>query len=176
MVRIPGVDDAVLAAVGVVLRGAAAAASDAAAAVVTTARTAGEVLEQARETVQAVHRLALRADALVADLEGPLRDLAPGLTRLAQVLDDPVVDELPATLRQVQSDVLPVLRTLAETHERVAVIAGSTERIMAFVDDTGRTLSGLPGAGLLGRRWPVPRTVVLPGETAAPTDDSKDVG
>jgi hypothetical protein len=47
-----------------------------------------------------------------------------------------------------------VLRTLADTNERVAFIAGSTERIMAFVDDTGRTLAGLPGAALLGRRKP----------------------
>jgi ABC-type transporter Mla subunit MlaD len=122
-----------------------------------------DVASQSRETVGALHRLAVRMDALVEELEEPMRALAPGLTRLAAVLDDPVVEELPDTLRRVQDDVLPVLRTLAETHERVAVIAGSTERIMAFVDETGRTIAGIPGAALLGRRKPAGRPVPPPG-------------
>lgn len=111
-----------------------------------------DVATQSRETVAALHRLAVRMDSLVEELEEPMRALAPGLTRLAAVLDDPIVEELPDTLRKVQEDVLPVLRTLADTHERVAFIAGSTERIMAFVDETGRTIAGIPGAALLGRR------------------------
>jgi ABC-type transporter Mla subunit MlaD len=111
-----------------------------------------DVAAQSRETVATMHRLATRMDSLVAELEEPMKALAPGLTRLAAVLDDPIVEELPDTLRKVQEDVLPVLRTLADTHERVAFIAGSTERIMAFVDETGRTIAGIPGAALLGRR------------------------
>lgn len=113
-----------------------------------------EVAASARDTVVAVNRLVQRADGIVAELEGPLLALGPGLQRLAVVLDDPVIEQLPATLAQVQADILPVLRTLADTHERVAFIAGSTERIMTFVDDTSRTLAGLPGAALLGRRRP----------------------
>lgn len=112
---------------------------------------------QARDTLTAVQRLTVRLDALVDELEEPVRALAPGLRRLAVVLDDPVVDDLPDTLRRVQSDVLPVLRTLADTHERVAFIAGSTERIMTFVDETSRTIAGIPGAALLGRRRAVAR-------------------
>lgn len=152
MARIPGLDTAVslvqapteaLAALPAVLNSLTAAA-----------RGLGETVEQARQTLAAVQRTALRLDRLVDELEQPLRDLAPGLARLAVVLDDPVIDELPDTLGKVRSEVLPVLRTLADTHERVALIAGSTERIMAFVDDTGRTLAHLPGAALLGRRRP----------------------
>ena len=115
-------------------------------------RGLGEVVGEARETLAAVNRLAVRMDAMVAELEEPLRALGPGLSRLAVALDDPIVEELPETLRKVRSDLLPVLRTLADTHERVAFIAGSTERIMTFVDDTSRTFAGLPGAALLGRR------------------------
>lgn len=118
------------------------------------AKGSADLLADARETIQAVHRLAVRADAIVAELEEPLLALAPGLRRLAAVLDDPVVEQLPATVRQIQEDVLPVLRTLADTHERVAFISGQTERIMSFVDDTSRSLAGLPGAALLGRRRP----------------------
>jgi len=129
-------------------------------------RQLGDAVGEARETLAAVHRLALRMDSLAAELEEPLRALAPGLSRLAVVLDDPVIEELPETLRKVQADVLPVLRTLADTHERVAFIAGSTERIMTFVDDTSRSLAGLPGAALLGRRTRGGR--VVPGEVLPP--------
>jgi hypothetical protein len=97
-------------------------------------RSATALVGEARETVQAYHRLAQRADALITDLEQPLRELAPGMRRLATVLDDPVVEDLPDTVRQLRQDLLPVLRTLADTHERVAFVAG------------------LPGAALLGRR------------------------
>jgi hypothetical protein len=133
-------------------------------------RTLGEVVGEARETLAAVHRLAVRMDAMAEELEEPLRALAPGLQRLAVVLDDPVVEEIPDTLRKVQGDVLPVLRTLADTHERVAFIAGSTERIMTFVDETSRTIAGIPGAALLGRRRTGVRVTpeVVPPETTAP--------
>ena len=132
-------------------------------------RGLGDVVSNARDTVQTVHRLATRLDSLVEELEGPLRALAPGLARLAVVLDDPVVESLPDTLAKVQADVLPVLRTLADTHERVAFIAGQTERIITFVDETSRTLAHLPGAALLGRRRPGPAArVVVPNEPAVP--------
>jgi hypothetical protein len=108
----------------------------------------------AKETVQTMNRVVNRLDTIMIELEEPLKALAPGMARLAKVLDDPVIASVPDTLAQVQRDILPVLRTLADTHERVAVIAGSTERIMAFVDDTGRTIAGLPGAALLARRKP----------------------
>jgi hypothetical protein len=117
-------------------------------------RSLGEVVGEARETLAAVHRLAVRLDRVAEELEEPLRALKPGLERLAVVLEDPVVEELPDTLRKVQRDVLPVLQTLSDTHARVAFIAGSTERIMGFVEDTSRTFGAIPGAALLGRRRP----------------------
>ena len=169
MARIPGIDGAfsVLQAQTEALAQLPAAVAGLTSAV----RGLGETVNAARETLAAVQRLAVRMDALAEDLEEPLRALAPGLTRLAAVLDDPVVDELPDTLRRIQGDVLPVLRTLADTHERVAFIAGSTERIMTFVDETSRTLAGIPGAALLGRRKPAARPFVqppVPGTTDEP--------
>lgn len=190
MASIPGIDVAFgllqarsarsLTAAAAALAGAAVQGVAAAGAVATVAATAagslaGEaaagvsgavrggvaLITEARETVQALHRLVLRVDTIVAELEEPLLALAPGLRRLAVALDDPLVSTLPATLRQVQDDVLPVLRTLAETHERVAFIAGQTERIVTFVDDTGRSLAGLPGAALLGRRRPAARVITI---------------
>jgi hypothetical protein len=119
----------------------------------------------------------VRLDRVAEELEEPLKALRPGLERLAVVLEDPIVEELPDTLRKVQSDVLPVLQTLADTHARVAFIAGSTERIMGFVEDTSRTFGAIPGAALLGRRRPptdrprgaspVVRTASRPGPLTA---------
>lgn len=169
MARIPGIDGlyAVLQAQTEALAALPGAVTSLAGAV----RSLGDVVNDARETLAAVHRLAVRVDGLAEELEEPLRALAPGLSRLAVVLDDPVVEDLPDTLRKVQADVLPVLRTLADTHERVAFIAGSTERIMTFVDETSRTIAHLPGAALLGRRRPSPppRPVVPPAGSAPET-------
>ena len=164
MARIPGIDG--LFGILQAQTEALAALPSAVSALTGAVRSLSDLAHQARETVVTVNRLATRLDGLVEELEEPLRALAPGLSRLAIVLDDPVVEDLPDTLRKVQADVLPVLRTLADTHERVAFIAGSTERIMTFVDDTGRSLAGLPGAALLGRRGRGGR--VVPGEVFAP--------
>lgn len=170
MARIPGIDG---------LFGILQAQTEALAALPSTVtaltgavRSLSDLVHQARETVVTVNRLVTRLDGLVEELEGPLRALAPGLSRLAIVLDDPIVEDLPDTLRRVQADALPVLRTMAETHERVAFIAGSTERIVSFVDDTSRSLAGLPGAALLGRRARGSRVVpgaVLPSDPPTPT-------
>ncbi|MCW2680927.1 MAG: uncharacterized protein JWM62_2328 [Frankiales bacterium] len=171
MARIPGIDGvfAVLQSQTDALASLPAAVS----ALTGAVRQLGDVVGEARETLAAVHRLAVRMDSLAEELEEPLRALAPGLSRLAVVLDDPVVEALPETLRKVQDDVLPVLRTLADTHERVAFIAGSTERIMTFVDETSRTIAHLPGAALLGRRR-VP-TGRLPAESPPPPVPSTDL-
>lgn len=157
MAKLPGIDSLVGGALSALQSQTDALAALPAAVQGLTGAVRGlvEVASSARDTVLAVNRLVVRVDAIVAELEAPLLALAPGLQKMAAVLDDPVVAEIPQTLARVQRDILPVLRTLADTHERVAFIAGSTERIMAFVDDTSRTLSGLPGAALLGRRRPV---------------------
>jgi hypothetical protein len=158
MAKLPGIDG-VFAGVAGILQ----AQTEALAALPATVTALTGAVRGLAETVQAMNRMVGRLDGIVSELEEPLKALAPGMARLAVVLDDPVIEELPATLKQVQADILPVLRTLADTHERVAFIAGSTERIMTFVDETSRTIAGLPGAALLGRRRastpPPPRIV-----------------
>ena len=95
----------------------------------------------AKETVETMSRLAHRVESIVEELERPLKALAPGMERMAQVMDDPIVSTLPDALTQIRRDLLPVLRTIADTNERIA------------------SLASLPGAStLLGWR----RTVTSP--------------
>jgi ABC-type transporter Mla subunit MlaD len=93
-------------------------------------RNLAEVTAGAKETVERMNRLAAKCEALVDEL-------TPGLHRVASVLDDPVVSDLPDVVTQVRRDMLPVLRTLADTNERIL------------------SLASLPGAStLLGWRRP----------------------
>ncbi len=171
MAKLPGIDD-VFGGVSRVVQmqtEAIAALPGAISSLTGAVRSLQEVVVSSRDTLLALNRMVLRVDSLLTELEPPLRALAPGMQRIAAVLDDPIMDVIPGTLRQIQADVLPVLRTLADTHERVAFIAGSTERIMTFVDETSRTIAGLPGAALLGRRRSAPKIVVPPaGSTGVP--------
>ncbi len=118
---------------------------------------------QARETFTTLNRLAQRADRVLDELEEPLADLVPGLRRVAVVLNDPVVEEIPETLRRMQTDVLPVVRGLRETQDRLAGLAAATDR-----------LTGFPGASgfLFGRRPPRP----APGSDVGRVDDDGPPG
>ena len=128
-----------------------------------------ESIGQARETVQRVNRVTAQAEAMLSTLEAPILALAPGLERLAAVLDDDVIDTVPVTLRRITDDVLPVVRQLRETQDRIFAMAASTDRIMHFVEDTGTRLGTIPGAGLLGfRRGAPPSPPVRPAETDSP--------
>src|SRR3954452_10564928 len=160
MAKLPGIDG-VFASVLALLQ----AQTEALAALPGTVTALSNAARGLAETVQTMNTMLARIDGIVTELEEPLKALAPGMTRVAAILDSPGVDDIPANLQQVQADILPVLRTLADTHERVAFIAGSTERIMTFVDETSRTIAGLPGAALLGRRKASPKPhVIIPPE------------
>jgi hypothetical protein len=83
------------------------------------------VVELARDAQRVVRRV----DDLLDELEGPLRDLAPGLVKLAEALE-----------------------RVPETQEQVASIAATTGRIMGLIDDVGTRMSTFPAATLLGAR------------------------
>lgn len=134
-----------------------------------TVRGLSESVGQARDAMAALQQLAGRLDALLDDVEPSVRALAPGMDRLATALDDPVVSDLPETLRQLRDDALPAVRGLRETQERVAGIAASTERLMSFMDETGGRLAGLPAAALLlSRRAARPVDPRPPGPSQPP--------
>lgn len=85
----------------------------------------GDTLAAGRETVLIVNRLALRLESLVDELEAPLLALAPGLSRAATLLDDPVVETIPDLLRRLQTEALPLLRAVSETQNRLMQLPGA---------------------------------------------------
>ena len=79
-------------------------------------RALAQSLEQLRETLVTVERVATLADDLVTELDAPVRALIPGLNRLATVLDDPVIEDIPSILSQLQRD----LTAITTSTERVS--------------------------------------------------------
>ena len=53
-----------------------------------------------------------RLEGVLDEVEEPVKDLAPGLRRLARMLDDPAVSEVPETVRRIREDLLPLFATL----------------------------------------------------------------
>ncbi len=82
----------------------------------------------ATETIASAQRTAERLEGLVDELEEPVRALRPGLERVGRVLDDPVVDTLPDTLRTVTDDLLPVIHGLRQATYRLGSMTGRLRR------------------------------------------------
>ena len=119
-------------------------------------RALADTVTVGADTLLVVQKLALRIDGLVDDLEEPVRALLPGLNRTAVLLDDPVMETIPDTVRRLQAEAMPLLRAISETQARFAA---------------------LPGAGLLGTltgRRPETRTATAaPAAPPAPTTDPR---
>jgi ABC-type transporter Mla subunit MlaD len=93
-----------------------------------TVRSLTEATTRARETIESAQRTAERLEALVDELEEPVRDLRPGLQRVGRVLDDPVIDTIPDTIRSVQDDLLPLIRGVRQAQARMGTVAGLLRR------------------------------------------------
>ena len=86
-------------------------------------------IREARDAVAQLQRVGARLESMLDEVEQPVKDLAPGLRRVGAVLDDPEVSELPATVRRVREDLLPL----------VATLRGTTDVLSAF---SARSLLG----------------------------------
>jgi len=74
-------------------------------------------VREAREAVARLQGLGDRLDSILDEVEQPVRDLAPGLRRVGKVLDDPMVSEIPDTVKKIRDDLLPLVATLRGTTE-----------------------------------------------------------
>jgi ABC-type transporter Mla subunit MlaD len=82
----------------------------------------------ASETIASAQRTAERLEELVEELEQPVRALRPGLERVGRVLDDPVVDTVPDTLRRIHDDLMPLIAGLRQAQTRVGSVTGILRR------------------------------------------------
>ena len=101
-----------------------------------TVRELTEATTRARDTIASAQRIAERLEDLVNELEEPVRALKPGIERVGKVLDDPAVDTVPDTLRQINEDLMPLIHGLRQAQSRVGSVAGLLRRRPR--DDDGR--------------------------------------
>ena len=64
-----------------------------------TVKELTQATTMAHATIASAQRIAERLEELVDELEEPVRALRPGIERVGKVLDDPIVDTVPATVR-----------------------------------------------------------------------------
>lgn len=117
-------------------------------------------LEGTDDALLVLKGVGVRADALISDLEEPLRDLVPGLRRIAPVLAHQTFDQVPATLVAIQDDLLPqvyahlvpLFGALGTTQDQVASISDAVDRLMGLIGDVEARLGSLPLLRLRGGR------------------------
>src|SRR4051812_29455666 len=95
------------------------AGRDSAIALVRLPVTAFEAVDELRSAARSMRRVAERIDSVLDEVEEPVRSLAPTIARLARLLDDPMVAEAPEVIARLRDEVLPALRTLRDTQQRV---------------------------------------------------------
>jgi ABC-type transporter Mla subunit MlaD len=93
-----------------------------------TVRELTQATTMARETIASAQRIAEQLQALVDELEEPVRALRPGLERVGRVLDDPAVDTVPDTLRRIHDDLMPLIHGLRQAQSRVGSVTGMLRR------------------------------------------------
>jgi ABC-type transporter Mla subunit MlaD len=93
-----------------------------------TVRELTEATTMAHATIASAQRIAERLEDLVEELEEPVRALKPGIERVGRVLDDPVVDTVPDTLRRIQEDLVPLIHGLRVAQSRVGSVTGLLRR------------------------------------------------
>jgi len=107
-----------------------------------------EMVTAARDTVASTQRVSARLEAVVEELEEPVRALRPGLERVARILNDPVIDTVPDSLRAIQEDVLPLIHGLRETQAKIDTIAtraGEATSRLVELPGLSRLLRSKPG-------------------------------
>src|SRR3954470_128106 len=82
----------------------------------------------ASETIASAQRTAERLEDLVEELEEPVRALKPGLERVGAVLDDPVIDTVPETLRRIHEHLGRLIGSLRRAQSRVGTVTGMLRR------------------------------------------------
>jgi len=102
----------------------------------------GEVEEPLKAAIPQVTRTIQAADEVMSVVSGPAKAVAPGLSRLAGVLDDPAIQQMPGQLTQVNE-------MLGELITRLAPLG-------TLAESAGGLFGGLRLPGMPARQQPAP--------------------
>lgn len=115
-------------------------------------KSAELVTRNAGRAIDSVNGVTDRADVLLQTWEPISRHLGPHAERFSAALSGDevdaaikIVDRLPVVLEHMETDILPVLRTLDR-------VGPDVHEVLEIVEDLRRVVTGLPGIGLLRRR------------------------
>lgn len=115
-------------------------------------KSAELVTRNADRAINGVNGVTDRADLVLQTWEPISRRMGPHAERFSAALSGGeveaaigIVDRLPVVLEHMETDVLPVLRTLDR-------VGPDLHEVLEIVEDLRRVVTGLPGVGLLRRR------------------------
>ena len=97
-----------------------------------------ETLASAQDTVTSAGSVVARVEAVVNELEGPVHALRPGLQRVSEVLEAPVVRRLPELLESVEDTILPMTGAAERIRGRLARVREWRLRAIAQARHTCR--------------------------------------
>ena len=72
--------------------------------------------------------IAVGGGGLISGVATAAKALKPGIERVGRVLDDPVVDTVPDTLRRISEDLVPLIHGLRVAQSRVGSVTGLLRR------------------------------------------------
>ena len=117
-----------------------------------TVDAAGVVTRDAGRRVDGAGGLVDRMDTMLGTWEPVGRKLAPQATRFAEQLSShevdaaiSLIDRMPVVLEHLDSDLLPVLRTLDR-------VGPDVHELLNVLKEVRQAINGIPGFGLLRRR------------------------
>jgi hypothetical protein len=113
-------------------------------------RDLSEALAASKDSAASAQRVTARVEALLDEIEEPVRALRPGLTRVAAAIDSPVVDRLPSTLETIERAVLPIAARLEAVSQRVEALTSRANRWVARLRPSGARRRPAVPAGSAG--------------------------
>ncbi len=81
-----------------------------------------EAFTATKQAAASAERATARVEQILDEIEGPILALRPGIERVAKVLDDPVIDRIPMTLRAIETTVLPISERVMRVQARYGAL------------------------------------------------------
>lgn len=105
------------------------------------ARGLAEAVEATKETAASASRVVRRLESLLDELEDPVHGLRPGVERVAEILDAPVVQRIPEVLESIEAAVLPLSQGVEQTRLRIEAFARARRTLLTHISRAAQRVS-----------------------------------